>query len=317
MAVTIRDLTESSHSYVSFNASRNLEGKAGPIPEETLLKDTKITSLIQELQDWPGPQISSHKSARQFFHKLVFLADIGLNLATPGIAGITEKILSETDETEIPCLHTIIPEGYGGVGKPVKAWALCDAPNTLYALIKLGVRNQKIDTAVENLASLSEPFGFSCRVSPSLGSWRGPGKKTEPCPYATLIMLKLLLLVRDKFKNIIGACAETLLDLWENSRIKHPYIFYMGNDFRKLKLPFIWYDLLHVVFVLSQVKEAPGDQRFQEMYSIIKGKETEAGFIPESVYQPWKDWDFGQKKQPSEGMTYWVRRIEAAIEKGS
>jgi len=91
----------------------------------------------------------------------------------------------------------------------------------------------------------------------------------------------------------------------------------MGNDFRKLKLPFIWYDLLHMVFVLSQVKEVTCDQRFQEMYSIIKGRETEAGFIPESVYQPWKEWDFGQKKQPSEGMTYWVRRIEGAIEKGS
>jgi len=200
LAVTIRDLAESSLSYVSFNASRDLEGEAGPIPEKTLLKDAKITSLIQELQDWPGPQISSHKSARQFFHKLVFLADIRLKQGTPGIAGITGKILAETDEKGIPCLHTIIPEGYGGPGKPVKAWALCDAPNTLYALIKLGVKNQTLDKAAEHLASLSEPFGFSCRVSPSLGSWRGPGKKTEPCPYATLIMLKLLLLYGDKFK---------------------------------------------------------------------------------------------------------------------
>jgi len=42
-------------------------------------KDEKIKDIIQELKNWPGPEISSHRSANQSFHKLVFLADIGLD----------------------------------------------------------------------------------------------------------------------------------------------------------------------------------------------------------------------------------------------
>ena len=83
----------------------------------------------------------------------------------------------------------------------------------------------------------------------------------------------------------------------------------MGTDFRKLKLPFIWYDLLHVVEVLSQVPAIRTDSRLQEMFALIKSKETAAGYIPESVYQPYKDWDFGQKKAPSDWMTERIHQM--------
>jgi hypothetical protein len=272
--------------------------------------DAEIVALVQELQSWPGPHINSHKSASQFFHKLVFLADIGLKHDYPGIGSIVEKILETMDENGVPCLSMEIPAGYGGTGETEKAWALCDAPNILYALKLFGIDNEKADNAVRYLATQIRENGFGCVVSPSLKHWRGPGKKTDPCPYATLAMLKLLILYGDIYRREIAICAETLLELWKNSREQHPYIFYMGNDFRKLKLPFIWYDILHVVHVISQVESFAGDPRLLEMFKVIKDKEKGGGFTPESVYQPWKAWDFGQKNHPSAWMTYWVGKIE-------
>ena len=88
----------------------------------------------------------------------------------------------------------------------------------------------------------------------------------------------------------------------------------MGNDFRKLKLPFIWYDILHLTDVLSQLPQYSKDHRLLELFNIIKQKETPDGFIPESIYQPWKEWDFGQKKVASDGMTFYISRIEKRLD---
>ncbi|MCX7028268.1 MAG: hypothetical protein NT061_12480 [Spirochaetes bacterium] len=277
-----------------------------------MVEDQRIAALIDELQAWPGPSIASHRSAAQFFHKLVFIADSGVRRDDPGVGAIVRRILSSMDEDGVPSLPLDIGAAHGG---PIDAaftgaWALCDAPNVLYALKKLGVEDPRIDKAVKFLARLPHADGYGCAVSKSLGAWRGPGKKSDPCPYATLIMLRLLLAYGDKFAAEIRGCAECLLGLWERSHEKHPYIFYMGTDFRKLKLPFIWYDILHVTDVLSRVESIRGDKRLIEMFTVIEGKRTAAGFIPESVYQAWKDWDFGQKKIVSPTMTDLVNRIE-------
>ncbi len=91
----------------------------------------------------------------------------------------------------------------------------------------------------------------------------------------------------------------------------------MGTDFRKLKAPFVWYDLLHVLDVLSRFSWLATDARLGEMIGTLKEKADERGcFTAESVWTPWKAWEFGQKKQPSRWITLlaWrsLGRVEAA-----
>jgi hypothetical protein len=303
-------LLNSKYPYIKYNAELLFNNKDIDELKNQMEYDLKIVSLIDELKDWPGPQISSHKSANQFFHKLVFLADIRITNETQVINEIIDKILSTLDDDYVPCLQMLINKAYGGSGEIEKAWALCDAPNTLYAMLKMLVKDKRIDSAVHNLADKIDDFGYGCHVSESLGKWRGPGKKADPCPYATLVMLKLLIIYGKGFDKEIDICSTVLLDLWENSKTKHPYIFYMGNDFQKLKVPFIWYDLMHVVDVLSQVPKNRNDSRLLEMFNVIKKKETNEGYIPESIYMPWKEWDFGQKKIVSDWLTLCALQIE-------
>lgn len=279
---------------------------------KAMVEQPEIRSLLTSIQDWPGNVLSSHKSANQSFHTLNFLADIGFKADDPQLDGIITKILQSASPLGPFSLPMNIGAAHGGTGENASGWALCDAPNLLYALINFGLEESaQVKQAQNYLVNLIQPFGWPCAVSPELGNFRGPGKKTEPCPYANLAMLKVLALTSE---GLIMPAAktgiETLLTLWQNRRDSHPYIFYMGTDFCKLKAPLIWYDLLHVLDVLSRFPGVSQDSRFQEMLKIAVGKMTRDGtFIPESIYNPYKDWDFGQKKNPSRWITFLMYRI--------
>ena len=170
-----------------------------------------------------------------------------------------------------------------------------------------------VQTAVTHLTNLVRDNGWPCVVAKELGKFRGPGRKEDPCPFANLAMLKALAEIaalRDSPACRVGA--ETLLSLWHDSAIRHPYIFYMGTDFRKLKFPFIWYDLLHVLDVLTRFPWLHDDPRLLEMLALLRGKaDADGRFTLESVWMAWKGWEFGQKKSASRWLTLMAWRILA------
>ena len=130
------------------------------------------------------------------------------------------------------------------------------------------------------------------------------------------LMLQLLSYLPEyQTSPVLKTSAESLLALWETSLSKHPYMFYMGTDFRKLKAPSCWYDIVSVAGALSKYKFIQHDPRFMEMIALIRSKQDEDGFfIPESTYQKLKAWDFGQKKFQSPYLTYLCLRIFKHLE---
>jgi len=74
----------------------------------------------------------------------------------------------------------------------------------------------------------------------------------------------------------------------------------------------VWYDLLHVCEVLTQFPHLRGDPRLEEMLALLRGKaDAEGKFTPESVWQAWKAWEFGQKKVPSRWLSLLAQRVLA------
>ena len=282
-----------------------------------MLAHPLVQGLLGELLGWPGAVIASHKSAGQLYHKLAFLADIGLKKGDGPMAEIGKKVLEHRDGHGLICLPTNIPAHYGGTGETAWAWSLCDAPLNAYSTAKAGLADEaQTRVAVEYLLTFQRDNGFPCAVSEQLGSFRGPGRKEDPCPYANLLMLKLLAIFEDtKQSGGAKAAAECLLNLWANSRTQHPYIFYMGDDFMKLKVPFIWYDILHVADALSQYETVRGDARFQDMLAVINAKADAAGrFSPESDWKVWKDSGFASKNKPSPWLTFLVAGINKRVD---
>jgi hypothetical protein len=287
------------------------------IARSEMLASTPIKSLLTELSGWPGVVTSSHKSASQPFHKLTFISDLGLKYTDPGMDKIIARIVEHRSAEGPFQIPMNIPVHFGGSGQDEWAWALCDAPLLVYALERFGLNKEPgVKGAAKYLAGLLRDNGWPCAVSKELGKFRGPGSKGDPCPFANLATLKALSEIAE-FRDA-PAChtgAETLLTLWSESEKRHPYMFYMGTDFRKLKVPFIWYDLIHVLDVLSRFSWLKKDTRFLEMLGILKSKADQQGrFTLESIWTAWKDWEFGQKKTPSRWLTLLAWRIIARVE---
>jgi hypothetical protein len=283
------------------------------VVRQRMIVEPQVSALVDTLRDFPGLVLSSHKSASQSFHRLNFLVDIGLRANDPGMEIIISKILAHQSQQGPFQLPMNISTSHGGSDEVTWAWALCDAPLLVYALVKLGLgENPAVQKATSYLIGLVAENGWHCITAPEL-KFRGPGRKDDPCPYATLAMLKLLALIPELIESTASRIGtETLLELWEYRKEKHPYIFYMGTDFCKLKAPLIWYDILHVLDVLSNFPAATSDLRYREMLDILKAKaDAENRFTLESQWQAWKEWEFGQKKVPSRWLTFLVERIIA------
>ena len=269
-----------------------------------------VRGLLSELEDWPGGVINNHKKAGLLMHKLAFLADLGITVRDSGVEAIARQITAHLSEQSVPEVLLNIPKAFGGTGEDMWAWTLCDTPRIYYSLKKMGTESASLEKGMQTLAACVSECGFPCACSPKMGRFKGPGRRTDPCPYATLLMLAALLQTDDKTRPELHAGAECLLRLWERSHEEHPFLFYMGTDFRKLKAPFIWYDILHVADVLSQLPWLQGDSRMEDILSTIRSKADENGrYTPESIWMAWKAWDFGQKKLPSPWITFLALRI--------
>ncbi len=279
---------------------------------EKALADRRIKRDLSDIANFHKILVTNHKNPGLPIQKLLFLLDLGFDMEVPEIKAAIDEILKHRDGNGIYQSMTNVPKHFGGMGEDVFSWCLCDAPLLLLALLKAGMDyHEYIKPGVDYLVSLCRDNGFPCAVSPELGKFRGPGKKEDCCPYATLIMADLLSYIPEyRDSQVAVSSVKVLLDIWENSLYQHPYMFYMGTDFRKMKAPSCWYDIVSVAGVLSKYEFARDDSRFLEMIKHIKGKQDKEGFFtPESVYLKLKDWDFGQKKVPSPYLTYICYKI--------
>jgi len=306
-----------SDPWIEYGTRKDILDQSENLPEvadarKRMIQSPVLSGIIKELKGWPGQVLNSHKSASQPFHKISFIAELGFKTDDPGINEIIAKMLEHISGDGIITFPMNISKSYGGSGSDISGWALCDAPVNLYGLAKIGLKDdQRIKKGTVSLIKLIRGNGWPCAVSKELGTFRGPGRKDDPCPYATLVMLKLLSQFPDYLdsdETRIGI--DSLCNLWTNSTQSHPYIFYMGNDFRKLKAPLVWYDIIHVLDVLSRFSYAHEKIQIKEMVDIVSSKQDAEGkYSPESVWQYWKGWDFGQKNQPSQYLTLLVYRI--------
>lgn len=205
------------------------------------LLDAKIQQSLKKVADFHSTPVTNHKNPDLPIHRLLFLQDLGFTTDVPEIGSAVSQLMSHMDKHGVYQSLTNIPKHFGGTGKDGFGWCLCDAPLLLLALIKADVDYEEhIRQGVDHLVSLEKEQGFPCSVSEGFGKFRGPGRKGDCCPYATLVMLRLLSQT-DEYRNSATAAKaiDSLLDLWQNSQERHPYMFYMGTDFRKLKAPAI------------------------------------------------------------------------------
>lgn len=277
-----------------------------------MLAHPQMQALMRTAAEWPGYALKRHNDAKHPMVACGTLLDFGFRADDPGIKPVVDAILSHASEDGPFESLVFVSKAFGGLNREQWSWMACDAPTMLTILLGLGLGAEPaVQRAVDHLLDSQEENGWRCKAAASLGTFRGPGRKDDPCPIANVLALKALSLLPDMVEcHAARVGASMLLDHWENQRERKIYMFGIGTDFRKLKYPFIWYDILHVVEVLSRFPHVYADERFQAMVSCILEQADEAWrFTAGSMYMAWKGWSFADKKAPSPWLTFLVARI--------
>ncbi len=304
-------------AWVRYRTRLDLLGKLEDDPcviedRKEMLADPQIKGLIEELKDWPGPVCSRHNDAKLHNHKIAFLADVGIKFEDPGMSEVISKVMDLRDEDGQFEMMAKLYKRFGGMDGIHRRWFLCDAPNTIYALGRMGLaEDERVVDALEQLVEIETEVGFPCKGDKRFGpNFHGPGPATDPCPYANVLMLKAMKeskKYRDSKETRLAT--EMLLKFWEERKDHKYYLFGMGTKFKKLKVPFIYYDIMAVLDALSRYEWAVKDPRFQDMLGVVLEKGDEEGrFTPESVWMAWKGWEFNNKKEPSRWITLLVHK---------
>jgi len=328
-------LLESDEPWTRYRTLVDLLDRAEDDPEvqaarAEMLAHPQVQALIAEAATWPGYPLKRHNDAKHPIYKFSTLADFGQRADDPGpvlshalseaegvvegiAAGIEAVMAHQSPEGAFQSLMNV-HKRYGGTGEDTWTWMLCDTPTLLYALLAFGLgKDERVQRAVDHLISLVDENGWRCVAAPELGKFRGPGRKEDPCPIVNVYALKALSQVPELLDSpATRTGAEMLLWHWEHQTERKIYLFGIGTDFRKLKYPFVWYDILHVVDVLSRFSFVHADPRFQEMVDTITAQADENGrYTASSMYRAWKDWSFADKKNPSPWLTFlvlWAQR---------
>jgi hypothetical protein len=277
-----------------------------------MLAHPQVRGLITAASTWGEHPFKRHNDASHPIYALSTLADFGLRADDPGMPEVIAKVMArQSTQGAFQSLVNIAP-AFGGSGEDQWTWMACDAPTLLYALLALGLGlEERIQRAVDHLLWLATVDGWKCAAAPEMGKFRGPGRKSDPCPIATVYALKALAMLPElRDGPAAHAGTEMLLGHWTAPRGQKYYLFGMGSDFRKLKYPFVWYDLLHVADVLSRFPFVYSDPRFQQMVATIAAQANAGGqYTASSMYQSWKNWSFADKKAPSPWLTFLAWRI--------
>ncbi len=279
-----------------------------------MLAHPQVQALISETATWGDRPFKRHNDAGYPIYKFSTLADFGVRAddgkATGLTAGIEAVLAHPSPEGAFQSLVNI-SKTFGGTGEDMWTWMPCDAPTLLYVLLSMGLKEPRVQRAVKHLVGSVDENGWRCVSAPEVGRFRGPGRKGDPCPIANVFALKALAQVpelRDSPATRVGA--EMLLSHWERRTESKFYMFGIGTDFCKLKYPFVWYDILHMVDVLSRFPFVHADPRFQEMVKTLTAQADEdSHYTAGSMYQAWKGWSFADKKNPSPWLTFLVLRI--------
>ncbi len=275
-----------------------------------------VKGLVETAVSWPGYALKNHKDAKHPLYALSTLVDFGYRHDDPGIAEALAKVKAYQSAEGAFQTKIKLYKRFGGMDGEHWVWMNCDAPTLLYALLKMGVNDDaQVAAATEHLVSLAADNGWRCNVAPELGQFRGPGRKGDPCPIANVYALKALMQCPELVDSPAArAGTEMLLWHWEHAAERKLYLFGLGTDYRKLKYPFVWYDILHVADVLSHFPFVWGDSRFQALMAAITDQADGDGrYTPSSMYMTWKKWGFSDKKRPSPWITFLILRIQKRI----
>lgn len=302
--------------WVEYGVSKFLEKDEATAEEKKkrLFECTEVKETIEIVEQWPEPPLVRHNDVNHPIHKAHLLLEMGLDSTDKVLQDLANKIFEHQNEEGVFLSLLRVPESYGGAKEAHMDWLMCDLPLLIHFLLAVGYKgDERVQKGIRFLISKGEDNGWRC--CGSIRKFRGPGRKTDYCPIGSLWSLQVFSLLPEYHnEKFVENAIDSICSHWRNTKERKIYMFAMGTDFKKLKYPNHWYDIIHVVQVLSKFEYAKQKEAYNEMLAVILNKQKEDGsFIPESQFTGYKGWDFGQKKISSPTLTLTIAKLAADI----
>lgn len=284
---------------------------------DNLLKDPLVNYLLDNLSDWEKDLTKAHNKADYLPNQLWLLLDWGVKPKDDNrMQKAIDKILLHQDEETGQFLAYI--EAYDRKTKikfPMWSSALCDHNLIVSVLLLAGLKNDErvqfgLKRMNELLKDTTQGKGWKCEP------WlyykrRGPGRVNDVCPIIVADALRVYWVIpQDKWPDSLLEVGLTLLNCWIKRSEEKPYMFGHGKKFRLPRAPFFWYNIGTVLDAVRHYPTLTKTQAFRELAAVsLLEFNVDSVFIPKTVYLYFKDYSFGQKKEPSPWMTLFLSRI--------
>ena len=281
---------------------------------DNLIKDPNIKKLIKETNDWMPKAATRNNDPKISYFRLKMLSDFGLTLNDPGIETIYKKATKHIQEDIFACKGQVPgrPKKGEKFVKPdlnADVWHIspCNSPIITYSLYKLGYRTEIVNKSIEKLKSLwDSEIGWFCHFF----FVEGQHKKVKAgCPIAGMMALDILSLISELKESKYSKNAYSPV-LFHKNYGKTLYYFGRSKMFWTFKYPYVWYNGLYLADILSRFEFLKKSPLLKECIDwIIQHQDKNGRYKPTSIFMPYKNWDFGNKKEPSPWITFLTCRI--------
>lgn len=283
-----------------------------------------VCSLVAELPEWgrtdraprsAGGRASAstaggHHSPAFLPNRLNLLADMGVRAGDfAEIETLLDRMLEHQDKSGRF-------EAFAQLSRPKPEWGslLCDTAAITDVLLRFGRGDDmRVGKALKRMASDAAPTpqGRAWQCLPEHRTlFRGPGRKADVCPQVTLEALRAFShLPTEERPTWILDAARVPLEIWRRRTEERPYAFGHGFQFKSVKWPNFWYDVLWVLETAGRFPEMwrGPDARDEDRVALaelaaclVEYNFNDLGRLtPRRVYRGFSTFSFGQKKRPS------------------
>ncbi|PKQ16570.1 MAG: hypothetical protein CVT67_04015 [Actinobacteria bacterium HGW-Actinobacteria-7] len=286
-----------------------------------VIADERVQSLLGALPRWGEDDFPGHHSPLFLPNRLNLLADMGVGAGDEQrVEALLEQMLAHQDR------HGHFQSLGKAPGRPKPEWGslLCDTHAIADVLLRFGRRgDDRLSRALERmrteLATTSQGDAWQC-VPDARTLFRGPGRKADVCPQVTLEALRAFSQLPEEREPWLLNAARTPLEVWRRRAEERPYQFGHGYQFKSVKWPNFWYDVLWVVETVGRFPElwrapsahAEDRQAVAELAAclIAYNLDEHGRVVPRRAYKGFESFSFGLKRDPSPFAT---ARVLAAL----
>jgi len=277
-----------------------------------VIANDAVRALAEELPEWGGTEdVSGHHSPAYLPNRLNLLADMGVRRSD---FAVVDSRLAQLLEHQDSAGRFLSLGKAPGRPKPEWGSLLCDTNVITDVLLRFGYADdprvaRAFDRITADAAKTPQGRAWQC-VPDTVSTWRGPGRKADVCPQVTLEGLRAFSrLPADKRPAWLMEAARTPLEVWRRRTEERPYMFGHGYQFKSIKWPNFWYDVLWVLETVGRypalwrgADARPEDRRaIAEMAAclIAYNFDSDARVTPRRTYKGFERFSFGGKRDAS------------------